>query len=248
VINDKGLPCSRSLTCKTHTVGAKRSVEGRSKAYDSLYLEWQRANNPNFKEPQKGIRKDKTDTEKKKPGRKKWEFSMSNMVGGDHEGIGEGEEGQREFEEMIMFAKIGGDRCRLAIQGFGSGWDTMPGGQIRAAKQKKVNGTVSATTKLANGTGPAIAPVTAGVNAALVSTPVNKGTIPFSVDAIFKTALTEFNGVGDTMTKALATRAVDGHAAMKAGGSRGIPPTMTAGVGMRPSETKQSSISFTVTT
>ncbi len=30
VINDKGLPCSRSLTCKSHSMGAKRAVEGRS--------------------------------------------------------------------------------------------------------------------------------------------------------------------------------------------------------------------------
>ncbi|KAK4685692.1 hypothetical protein P7C73_g4450, partial [Tremellales sp. Uapishka_1] len=56
VINDKGLPCSRSLTCKTHTVGAKRAVQDRTRSYDSLYLDWQRANNPNFKEP--GSKKD----------------------------------------------------------------------------------------------------------------------------------------------------------------------------------------------
>lgn len=172
---------------------------------------------------------------------------MSNMVGGDHEGIGEGEEGQREFEEMIMFAKIGGDRCRATITGFGSGWDTMPGGQVRAAKQKKPPAaTVPSSTTKVNGV-PPIAPA-ASANPALVSTPVNKGTIPFSIDAIFKTALTEFNGVGDTMTKALATRAVDGHAAMKAGASRGIPPTMTAGAGMRPIDPKQTPISFTVAT
>ncbi|RXW14674.1 hypothetical protein EST38_g11176 [Candolleomyces aberdarensis] len=53
VINDKGLPCSRSLTCKSHSMGAKRSVQGRSRAYDELLLEWQRANNPNFVEPVK---------------------------------------------------------------------------------------------------------------------------------------------------------------------------------------------------
>jgi len=174
---------------------------------------------------------------------------MSNMVGGDHEGIGEGEEGQREFEEMIMFAKIGGDRCRRTIDGFGSGWDTMPGGQARAVKQKKAATTNGApASKAANGMVPAIAPATAAANPALVSTPVNKGTIPFSLDAIFRTALTEFNGVGDTMTKALATRAVEGHPSMKAGGSRGIPPTMTAGTGIRPSDPKQPSISFTVST
>lgn len=38
----------RSLTCKTHSMGAKRSVEGRSKSYDELLLEWQKANNPAF--------------------------------------------------------------------------------------------------------------------------------------------------------------------------------------------------------
>ena len=53
VINDKGLPCSRSLTCKSHSMGAKRSVEGRSRRYDDLLIEWQRANNPNFVEPVK---------------------------------------------------------------------------------------------------------------------------------------------------------------------------------------------------
>ena len=53
VINDKGLPCSRSLTCKSHSMGAKRSVEGRSRRYDDLLLDWQRANNPNFVEPVK---------------------------------------------------------------------------------------------------------------------------------------------------------------------------------------------------
>jgi hypothetical protein len=173
---------------------------------------------------------------------------MSNMTGGDHEGIGEGEEGQREFEEMIMFAKIGGDRCRKAIEGFGSGWDTMPGGQARAAKQKKAPVVPAASKVTGNGVAIAPATATASANPALVSSPVNKGTIPFSLDAIFRTALTEFNGVGDTMTKALATRAVEGLPPIKAGNSRGIPPTMTAGSGMRPTDPKQPSISFTVAT
>ncbi|KAH8832597.1 SCA7-domain-containing protein [Flagelloscypha sp. PMI_526] len=68
VINDKGLPCSRSLTCKTHSVGAKRSVEGRSRLYNDLLLDWQRAHNPNFVEPQKketkAEKKAKKDAEK----------------------------------------------------------------------------------------------------------------------------------------------------------------------------------------
>lgn len=68
VINDKGLPCSRSLTCKSHSMGAKRAVLGRSKKYDELLLEWQRANNPNFVEPvkkeTKAEKKEKREKEK----------------------------------------------------------------------------------------------------------------------------------------------------------------------------------------
>lgn len=41
VINAKGIPCSRSLTCKTHPMGAKRAVEGRSKPYDVLTYEFE---------------------------------------------------------------------------------------------------------------------------------------------------------------------------------------------------------------
>ncbi|KAJ3564106.1 hypothetical protein NP233_g8514 [Leucocoprinus birnbaumii] len=68
VINDKNLPCSRSLTCKSHSMGAKRAVQGRSRAYDELLLEWNRANNPNFVEPvkreTKAEKKEKREREK----------------------------------------------------------------------------------------------------------------------------------------------------------------------------------------
>jgi SAGA-associated factor 73 len=68
VINDKGLPCSRSLTCKSHSMGAKRAVTGRSRSYDELLLEWNRAHNPNFVEPvkreTKAEKKEKKDREK----------------------------------------------------------------------------------------------------------------------------------------------------------------------------------------
>ena len=53
VINDKNLPCSRSLTCKSHSMGAKRAVQGRSRPYDELLLEWNRLHNPNWVEPVK---------------------------------------------------------------------------------------------------------------------------------------------------------------------------------------------------
>lgn len=68
VINDKNLPCSRSLTCKSHSMGAKRAVQGRSRGYDELLLEWNRANNPNFVEPvkreTKAEKKEKREREK----------------------------------------------------------------------------------------------------------------------------------------------------------------------------------------
>lgn len=77
VINDKHLPCSRSLTCKSHSMGAKRSVPGRSKAYDELLLDWNRANNPNFVEPvkreSKKERKEKKDAEKREKKQKEME-------------------------------------------------------------------------------------------------------------------------------------------------------------------------------
>ncbi|KAG8753214.1 hypothetical protein FRC14_006315 [Serendipita sp. 396] len=66
VINDKGLPCSRSLTCKSHAMGAKRAVEGRSKAYDELLLEWNRAHKPNFVEPVKRPTKEEKKQQKDK--------------------------------------------------------------------------------------------------------------------------------------------------------------------------------------
>lgn len=49
MINDKGFPCSRALTCKSHSMGAKRSVPHRSQPYDILLHEWQKATKPDFK-------------------------------------------------------------------------------------------------------------------------------------------------------------------------------------------------------
>ncbi|RKP38689.1 SCA7 domain-containing protein, partial [Dimargaris cristalligena] len=36
VMGPNGQPCARSLTCKTHSMGAKRAVLGRSQLYDLL--------------------------------------------------------------------------------------------------------------------------------------------------------------------------------------------------------------------
>lgn len=47
VINDKGYPCPRSLTCKTHNMSAKRAVPHRSHPFDILLFEWQKASKAN---------------------------------------------------------------------------------------------------------------------------------------------------------------------------------------------------------
>jgi hypothetical protein len=41
VILPNNLPCSRSLTCKTHSMSLKRGVVGRSQPYDVLYAAYQ---------------------------------------------------------------------------------------------------------------------------------------------------------------------------------------------------------------
>lgn len=40
VVNPEGGPCRRSLTCKSHSMGAKRGVPGRSAPYDVLLNQW----------------------------------------------------------------------------------------------------------------------------------------------------------------------------------------------------------------
>lgn len=44
VITPTGQPCARSLTCKTHSMGAKRAVPGRSLPYDMLLAAYQKKN------------------------------------------------------------------------------------------------------------------------------------------------------------------------------------------------------------
>lgn len=90
VINDKGLPCSRSLTCKAHSMGAKRAVQGRSKLYDELLLDWNRANNPNWVEPVKKETKaeKKEKREKEKAEKKRMAMEAAITSGLDPKSVG----------------------------------------------------------------------------------------------------------------------------------------------------------------
>lgn len=293
VINDKNLPCSRSLTCKTHTVGAKRAVQGRTRPYDSLYLEWQRINNPNFKEPSKPLRRDKdglpigqgggsgsgngaghdgsggmSDKSKNKgmglgadgkslSGKKRWiggvgsGFPSSMKAGAGDEGIQDGEEGQRELEDLIACTKLAGERVRAAIGMLGMSWTASAGtaaqpatggsaAQAQAQTARKQSKSQAAGSALPSNTQPPAAkesisnpnsnpipaagsngktvPAPTPASAALpasasASTPITNhnttrtGTIPFSSTTVWRTASNvNFLGVGETLTKALATR------------------------------------------
>ncbi|WOO81509.1 SAGA-associated factor 73 [Vanrija pseudolonga] len=129
VINDKGLPCSRSLTCKTHTVGAKRAVQGRTRPYDELFIEWQRAHNPNFKEPVP--KKDKEAAKANGGGsgagstlgaadRKAAAAKKRRLALDGDDGLRFDEDGHREMEELIRATRICGDRVRTASYAIGS--------------------------------------------------------------------------------------------------------------------------------
>lgn len=53
VMTEKNVACSRSLTCKTHGVGAKRSVPGRTKPFDTLLTEFQKRKENRIKQREK---------------------------------------------------------------------------------------------------------------------------------------------------------------------------------------------------
>ncbi|KAG6908438.1 hypothetical protein DXG01_004663 [Tephrocybe rancida] len=122
VINDKNLPCSRSLTCKSHSMGAKRAVQGRTRPYDELLLDWQRANNPNFVEPVKR----ETKAEKKEKREK------------------EKEERRRLMEEEAR--QRGEDPAKLAGQG---GTGKKASGVLAGTKKGKKAAAAAAAARLA---------------------------------------------------------------------------------------------------
>lgn len=97
VINDKGLPCSRSLTCKSHSMGAKRAVEGRSAPYDTLLFEWQKATNPSFvaklEEKEKAIAAAKAAAAAAPPKEKKKKSAKDGKTKGGAGGAGAGGSG-----------------------------------------------------------------------------------------------------------------------------------------------------------
>lgn len=57
----KGTRCARSLTCKSHSMAAKRAVPGRSQRYDDLLVQWQRKNQAKTATIQKPVLQQETE-------------------------------------------------------------------------------------------------------------------------------------------------------------------------------------------
>ncbi|WVQ83633.1 hypothetical protein IAT38_005774 [Cryptococcus sp. DSM 104549] len=238
VINDKLTPCARSLTCKTHTVGAKRAVEGRSRPYDELYLEWQREHNPNFKEP---VGKKTGDVKDKKkdgagggaggaggggPGKKKVKH------GEEGDGVvGEGEEGLRELEQLVALTRLAGERCRRGISSLGSAPPPVPP-------------PTSLTLAPPNSAGPGPATSPVQPTSRLGTAPAHRKP---AFQPVWRTANTDFNDVGRMLVQALAARSsrpvtitvpapsavAGGAGGQGAGGEGGMGMQMGLGISMQ---------------
>lgn len=55
--------CARSLTCKTHAMGAKRAVQGRSAPYDALLADLQRRNQLKLQQKRDGLEEEEESSE-----------------------------------------------------------------------------------------------------------------------------------------------------------------------------------------
>jgi hypothetical protein len=63
----EGGSCSRSLTCKTHSLTAKRAVQGRTAPFDQLLQEWNTKHNPDGAATQKLLKQQQQQQPEKKP-------------------------------------------------------------------------------------------------------------------------------------------------------------------------------------
>ena len=72
-IEKKGAVCTRSITCKVHSMRDKRMVQGRSKQYDDLVIEFRKLLDPTFVEPPKRETKAERKEKKEKERREKRE-------------------------------------------------------------------------------------------------------------------------------------------------------------------------------
>ncbi|KAG9044672.1 hypothetical protein FS837_007719 [Tulasnella sp. UAMH 9824] len=112
VINEKGQPCSRSITCKVHSMVAKRAVQGRSKPYDELLIEWKKENIPGWVEPvkkeTKAERKAKKEAEKEA---KRLELLAQGIVPGQKKPKApKGEPGAKKVKKSEKAAGQAGDK------------------------------------------------------------------------------------------------------------------------------------------
>ena len=202
-------------------MGAKRAVEGRSRSYDDLYLEWQRINNPNFKEPAGKKEREQRRAEKKERERQVADENKRKRGATwvDDDGFDEdGEEGKREMAELIQVARVAGQR--LCPTTSGSVWISVIGGgfsgvgpsmsSISGDSSKDPSGASLGRAGAANGSNGA-----GGVG----------GKSNGNGNVIWRAGNYEFAQVGDMLTKALAARPKSAPLV--------VPPKITVNQGQR---------------
>lgn len=96
-------------------------MQGRTRPYDELYIEWQRTHNPNFKEPAPKKEGNKMALKASSVAAQKKRRAML-----DEDGLRFDEDGAREMEELIRSTKICGDRVRNVSSALGNGFSLPP--------------------------------------------------------------------------------------------------------------------------
>jgi SAGA-associated factor 73 len=94
-------------------------VQGRTRPYDELYIEWQRTHNPNFKEPA-------PKKEGNKLALKAVTAQKKRRALADEDGLRFDEDGAREMEELIRATRICGDRVKNVSSALGNGFTLPP--------------------------------------------------------------------------------------------------------------------------
>lgn len=167
-------------------------MQGRTRPYDELYIEWQRTHNPNFKEPAPKKEGNKMALKVSSAAAQKKRRALL-----DEDGLRFDEDGAREMEELIRATKICGDRVRHVSSALGNGFSLPP----TPAPAPKGQGQ-------GQGAGPAAAAGTGAAPAAAAAPAPAPRPRPVQTPfpSVWRTTTYEQLNMGDLLTKALAAR------------------------------------------
>lgn len=141
VFNDKkGVICTRSITCKVHSMRDKRLIV-RSKPYDELVLDFRRAVNPNYVEPPKRETKAERKEKERRERREKRELDVrEGRVDPNAPWSGDEDEGGGGGGGGAGGANGGGGGGAKGKDGSGGGGGGGGGKKKEKSKKKKASG------------------------------------------------------------------------------------------------------------